>query len=136
LRQEVGRDRSAGVAEQHYRLAVTYQEMGMVDEAIKALLVAARSPRHRFEAAALLGRLYRECGMAEAAVEWFEHAAEAPASSIEAGHALMYDLGEMLERAGESARALAVFLELRIDAGEYRDVAARIGRLSRAQSGD
>jgi hypothetical protein len=74
--------------------------------------------------------------MAEAAVEWFEHAAEAPASSIEAGHALMYDLGEMLERAGESARALAVFLELRIDAGEYRDVAARIGRLSRAQSGD
>jgi hypothetical protein len=42
----------------------------------------------------------------------------------------------MLERAGESARALAVFLELRIDAGEYRDVAARIGRLSRAQSGD
>jgi tetratricopeptide (TPR) repeat protein len=136
LRQEVGRDRSTGVAEQHFRLAVTYHEMGMVDEAIKALLVAARSPRHRFEAAALLGRLYRERGMAEAAVEWFEHAAEAPASSIEAGHALMYDLGEMLERAGESARALAVFLELRIDAGDYRDVAARIERLSRAQSGD
>jgi tetratricopeptide (TPR) repeat protein len=136
FRQEVGRDRSADVAEQHYRLALTYQEMGLVDEATKALLAAVRSPRHRFESAALLGRIFRDRGMVSEAIEWFEHAAEAPASSVEAGHALLYDLGEVLEQAGESARALAVFLELRIDAGGYRDVARRIERLSQDQSGD
>jgi hypothetical protein len=36
---------------------------------------------------------------------------------------------------GETARALAVFMELQADAGEYLDVAARVARLSRAQSG-
>ena len=37
--------------------------------------------------------------------------------------------------AGEIARALAVFLELQADADRYRDVHARIGRLSRVQTG-
>ena len=35
----------------------------------------------------------------------------------------------------EAARALAVYLELRSDAGEFRDVTRRIERLSRAQTG-
>ena len=35
----------------------TYREMGMIDDAIKALELAARSPRQRFDAASMLGRL-------------------------------------------------------------------------------
>jgi hypothetical protein len=48
---------------------------------------------------------------------------------------LLYDLGVTLEEAGESARALAVFLELQADAGDYRDVGPRVDRLSRVQTG-
>src|SRR6185295_3491843 len=47
---------------QHMKLARTYLEMGMLQEATTALKTAARSPRQRFEAAALLGRLYKEHG--------------------------------------------------------------------------
>ena len=51
------------------------------------------------------------------------------------GRELLYDLGAILETVGETARALAVFLELQADAGEYRDVAARVERLARVQTG-
>jgi hypothetical protein len=47
----------------------------------------------------------------------------------------LYDLGVLLEEADEVHRALAVFLELQSEAGDYRDVPSRIDRLARAQSG-
>ena len=120
---------------QHMKLAQTYLEMGMLQEATSSLKTAARSPRRRFEAAALLGRLYREHGEINDAIEWFERAAEATVPTPEEGHALLYDLGLALEDAGETARALAVFLELQANAGEYRDVSDRADRLARVQTG-
>jgi hypothetical protein len=68
-------------------------------------------------------------------VEWLERAAEAPASSAEEAHELLYELGTILESSGETARALAVFIELQADAGDYRDVAARVEHLARVQAG-
>ena len=121
--------------EQHVALARTYQEMGMLDEAVQALQTAVRSPRHRFEAASMLASISRQRGQLVQAVEWMERALEAPAPSPSAGHGLLYTLGETLESLGEVARALAVFLELQADVGEYRDLQARIDRLSRVQTG-
>ena len=92
-------------------------------------------PTHRFEAASLLGRLFLEQNDIPHAVEWFERAAEAPAPSEKEGRELLYDLGRTLDAAGATARALAVFLELQADAGEYKDVAARVDRLSRVRTG-
>ena len=121
-------------AAEQYGLAVTYKELGMIDEAIAALEEAARSPRQRFESAAMLGQLMLERGQTVAAIEWFERAAEAPAPTADAGNALLYDLAETLEKAGEQARALAIFVELEAESGGYRDVAARIDRLSKVQA--
>ena len=81
----------------------------------------------------VLGRLQAERGNRAAALEWFERAAEAPAPTVDAGRALLYDLASVLEDLGETARALAVFGELQADARGFRDVTARIERLSRAQ---
>jgi tetratricopeptide (TPR) repeat protein len=120
---------------QHMKLARTYLEMGMLQEATSYLKTAARSPRRRFEAAALLGRLYRDHGDLTDAIEWLERAAEASVPNPEEAQALLYDLGLALEDAGETARALAVFLELQATAGEYRDVADRVDRLARVQTG-
>jgi hypothetical protein len=40
-----------------------------------------------------------------------------------------------VEQSGDTARALAIFLELQSEAGNYRDVARRVERLSRLESG-
>jgi tetratricopeptide (TPR) repeat protein len=107
----------------------------MLDEAIASLQTAVRSPLHRFAAAAALGRVYERRGEPALAIDWFEQAAEARAAATDEGRELLYDLGVLLDGAGETSRALAVFLELQADAGDYRDVAARIDRLARVQTG-
>jgi tetratricopeptide (TPR) repeat protein len=135
FREEVSRQSGTDDAEQQLKLARTYLEVGMTDEAAVSLTTAARSPRHRFEAASMLGRLYLERDDLQQAIEWMERAAEAPAPSAEDARTLLYDLGVVLQRAGETARALAVFMELQADAGDYRDVSQRIERLSRVQTG-
>jgi len=135
LRSGMSRQTGAKEAAEHLALARTYIDMGMQDEAIAALKTAARVPIHRFEAASLLGRMFQKRNDIPHAVEWFERAAEAPAPTETEGRELLYDLGCILDTAGETARALAVFLELQADAGEFRDVAARVDRLSRVQTG-
>jgi tetratricopeptide (TPR) repeat protein len=135
FRDEVSRQAGDDEAAQHMALAATYLEMGMEDDAVESLKQAARSPRHRFEAGTTLARIFKGRQDLPQAVEWLERAAETPAPTGEAGLALLYDLGTTLESMGETARALAVFMELQADAGEYRDAAARVARLSRAQSG-
>ena len=133
--EEVSREADAALAEQHYKVGLTYRDMGMLPEATGELELAVRSPRFRFEAAALLARLSLQRGAVAEAIEWFERAAEAPAPSMDAARSLLYELGDTLETGGESARALAVFLELQSDAGDYRDVNRRVERLSRVQTG-
>ena len=124
------REQVSSTAGQHYKLALTYHDMGMTEECMKALEVAARSPRYRFQAATLLARMYRQQGKVHEAIDWFERAAETPAPSVDASRALLYELGRALEDDGESVRALAVYLELQAEAGDYRDVGTRIKALS------
>jgi tetratricopeptide (TPR) repeat protein len=120
------------MGEQHLKLAAAYRDIGMMEECLSALEVAARSPRHRFDAASRLAETLRDLGRTREAVEWFERAAEAPAPGVEDGRRLLYELGKTLTDVGESERALAVFLELQADAPDYRDIAVRVRRLSSA----
>lgn len=135
FRNEVSKQSGADQSAQHMKIARTYLEMGLTDEAIPSLRSAAKSPSLRFEAASALGRLYKDRGEAGPAIEWLERAAEAPAPSADDGRALLYDLALTLEEAGESARALAVLLELQAEGAEYKDVAVRAERLAGMQSG-
>ena len=129
---DAGRAQDDSLAAEQLRLGLTYRDMGMTDDAIQALELASRSSRLRFEAASTLGRLYVERGDRGKALEWFERAAEAPAPTLDAGRGLLYELASVLEDLGETSRALAVFGEIQADQRGFRDVTARIERLSRA----
>jgi tetratricopeptide (TPR) repeat protein len=135
MRGESSRRAALEAAEDEYRRGLALYNAGRIDEALPALQAAARAPRLRFATASMLGRIFRKRGMTAQAIEWFERAAEAPAPSPGESHQLLYDLAEALETAGEVARALAICLELQADAGNYRDVTARVDRLAKVTRG-
>ncbi|MGQ0734604.1 MAG: tetratricopeptide repeat protein [Acidobacteriota bacterium] len=121
-------------AAEQYGLAVTYRELGMIDDAIEALQTASRSPSVRFDSAALLATLYLERNEIRKAIEWLERATQTPPTTAAAGHAVLYDLAATLEKAGERAKALEAYSALESESPGYRDVAYRILRLSKLQS--
>jgi tetratricopeptide (TPR) repeat protein len=120
-------------ATEQYRDALGLCKAGRTEEAIAALKEAVRSPRHRFESARLLATIYCEGGKLHDAIEWYERATQA-SPGPEATHDVLYDLGCTLVTAGESDRALAIFLELQAEAPGYRDVSKQLeGLLRRAR---
>jgi hypothetical protein len=134
FREEAAQRGPAEAADEAFQRGLALHAAGRLDDCISALQTAARAPQLRFSAAALLGRVYASRNMTAEAIEWFERAAEAPAPTREEGQTLLYDLAASLERSGEVARALAIFMELQADAGSYRDVPARVTRLANAQT--
>ena len=136
MRAQSARDQQASAALAQYEEGARFIEQGLDREAIAALEAAARAPVMRFKAAARLGRFLIDRGDLNDGVEWLERAAEAPAPSPEEGHDLLYELAGALEAQGESARALAVLMELDAEADGYRDVRTRIMYLTRAQQAE
>jgi tetratricopeptide (TPR) repeat protein len=113
---------------------ITLRDAGKLDQALRAFEIASRSPRHRFQASVCVARIYRERDQITKAIEWFERATQAPATAADDGFELLYELADALEATGETARALAVCLELLADADDFRDVKARVQRLSKVQA--
>ena len=134
MRAKSAREQQASAALGEYEHALQYIEQGLVKEAITALEVAARVPMLRFKAAARLGRMLIDRGDLNEGIEWLERAAEAPAPTPEEGYDLLYELAGALEAQGESARALAILMELDAESDGYRDVRTRIIYLSRQQT--
>ena len=134
MRAKTARDQQASAALGQYEQALQFIEQGLDKEAITALEAAARVPMLRFKAAARLGRILIDRGDLNEGIEWLERAAEAPASSPEEGYDLLYELAGALEAQGETARALAILMELDAESDGYRDVRTRIMYLSRAQT--
>jgi hypothetical protein len=134
LRDGAGRRSPMDEAEQQYKQALALRKAGDIDGCIAALQAASHAPSLRFATALLLARIFRDRGLNSQAVEWFEQAAQVPAPTAAEAHGLLYDLADALEQEGENARALAISLELQADAGDYRDVAVRIERLTKVQA--
>ena len=133
MRAKTAREQQASAALQRYEAGLQLIEQGLDKEAIEELQAAARVPMLRFKAAARLGRLLIDRGELNEGVEWLERAAEAPAPSVEDGYDLLYELAGALEAQGESARALAILMELEAESNGYRDVSTRIMYLARVQ---
>lgn len=107
-------------------------DTGDVGALISELAVAAETPSLRFQAAVQLGRIFLQRGDLAGGIEWLERACGVTAPVRDHGLLARYDLADALERAGQHTRALDVLSDLEMDAGSYRDVSARITRLSRA----
>jgi tetratricopeptide (TPR) repeat protein len=134
LREQASRRSGLDDEEREYKRGLALRAAGDVEGCIASLEKAARSPKLRFSTSWLIARLYRDRGMAPQALEWLERASQASAPNKDDGLQVLYELADGLEQAGETARALAVSLELQADTADYRDIAERVDRLAKVQA--
>jgi tetratricopeptide (TPR) repeat protein len=63
--------------ETHYNLGLAYREIGLLDEAIGELQLAAQATKHPVDCYSLLGSCFVEKGSPDLAIEWYERGLEA-----------------------------------------------------------
>ena len=115
--------------ESRFDLALAYQEMGMLDEAIIEFQIASQVASKTLEAYTLIGRCYMEQGDAMSAVGYFFNAIESGASA-ELATELKYEIGEAYEKADDQELALHWFETVQDENPEFKDVSARIESLN------
>ncbi len=119
----------------HYHMAVAYQEMGLMEEAIREYQDAVNltrpgdGTRRFFQSANLLGHCFMQNGMANHAVTWFTRALETPDISVEESHGLWYELGLAHEANGDEDNAAKYFERVYAENVDFRDVAERVKNL-------
>lgn len=118
--------------ETHYHLAVAYQEMGLMEEAIKEFQDAINftqpedGSRRFFRCSNLLGHCFFQNGMANLAVKWFLRALETPDLTDEESHGIFYELGLAYEAEGSVEESARYFEQIYAENVDFRDVAERV----------
>ena len=130
--QQIGRDDY----ESRYNLGVAYREMGLLDEAIAELQLAAADPQRLAECASMLAECYADQGKATRSVKWLEKGLAVPGLPAERRRDLQYRLATACEASGAASRALGLYRELQAEDRGFRDVAEKVRALSAAADPD
>ena len=116
----------SGDAQGHYDLAMTYREMGLLEQAIEAFRNAAVDPAFVVRCAEMIGRSLLDEGRFDEAAREFEAGLNLPGLTPMARADLRYQLGLAHEAAGRAQEALAEFERVYAMHASYPDVALKI----------
>lgn len=139
--EEIFREFKKGVEKQlgsedydtRYNLGIAYKEMGLLDEAIAEFQLASKDETRLLECCSMLGLCFLEKGMPEIAIKWFEKGQGAPGRSDEEYNGLRYDLAQAHEAAGNTERALELYMDIYRVNARFRDVRERVRGLQAAK---
>ena len=129
FKQGVAENLSPEDFDTHYNLGIAYREMGLIDEAIGEFEIAIKSPDYMIGCCSLLGLCFRDKGEADTAMDWYRRGLAEPDLLEQERHALLYDLAETYETAGDLESARKAFGEISTVDGGYRDVGERLAAL-------
>lgn len=119
----------------HYQMAVAYQEMGLLEDAIREFqdaidLVGPNDKTRRFfHCATLLGHCFMQKDMPNLALMWLNRALETSDLNSDEKQGIWYEIGNAYQSAEESEKALAYFEKIYAVNVDYRDVGERIQSL-------
>jgi tetratricopeptide (TPR) repeat protein len=116
----------SGDAQGHYDLAMTYREMGLLDQAIEAFRNAAVDAAFTVRCTEMIGRSLLDEGRFDDAAREFETGLNLPGLTPMARADLRYQLGLAQEAAGRPQEALAEFERVYAMQASYPDVALKI----------
>jgi tetratricopeptide (TPR) repeat protein len=117
-------------------MAVAYQEMGLIEEAIKeyqdavSLVRPNDGTRRFFQCANLLGHCFMQSGMAHLSLTWYKRALETEGLSDEEKQGLWYELAGAFEAEGDTENAERYYEQVYAENVHFRDVGERIRNLS------
>ena len=120
----------------HYHTAVAYQEMGLLDEAIREFqdavgLVQPNDPTRRFfHCANLLGHCFMQKSMPKHALTWYQRALETPGLGDEEKQGIWYELALAYEAEGDLDNAGRYFEQVYAENIDFRDVSERIKNIA------
>ena len=139
IRSEFGLEDSETVDDSdydtHYHTAVAYQEMGLLEDAIREFQDAVNlvkpndGSRRFFQCANLLGHCFLQNGKANHAVTWIKRALETNDISDEEHHGLWYELALAYEADGDTENSALYFEQVYAENIDFRDVAERVKNL-------
>ncbi|MFL6582923.1 MAG: tetratricopeptide repeat protein [Chthoniobacterales bacterium] len=109
---------------------------GRFREAVAELQRARQNPHARLRAMNLLGRCYRELGMLDLAARQLQEAAREIGTMDAMKKAIVYELGTVYERMGDSEKSIACMKEIYEADYGYRDVAVRVEQSYNSGSGN
>lgn len=125
VRQQV----ADGDSSTHYDLGVAYKEMGLLNDAVAELELAAGDPAKECLCRSMIGTIQLELGDLEAAADAYLKGLSAKQKTVEQEMNLYYDLGVVYEMTGNKEEALYYLKKIaRRDPG-YRDVQDKIAAL-------
>lgn len=113
----------------HYDLAVAYQEMGLVEDAIAQFRVAARDPKRACGCLGMIALLHRQAGRLDDAAEALVRGLSLSQKTVSQEFGLYYALGEVYEQKGDPDEAIYYFGRIRRRDPNYRGVSERIEKL-------
>ncbi len=136
FRNELGIEESEPIGdsdyETHFSTAVAYQEMGLIEEAIKefqealTLVKPNDGTRRFFSCANLLGHCFMQQNMPNLALKWFQRTLETAGLTEEEKQGLWYELAGAYEAEGDLENAGRYFEQVYAENVNFRDVSERI----------
>jgi tetratricopeptide (TPR) repeat protein len=140
LRSELGIEETEVIIdndfETQFQTAVAYQEMGLMEQAIREFQDAAAlvSPndgsRRFFNCANLLGHCFMEMGKPNLAAKWHLRSLESFEISDEERQGVWYELGIAYEADGDVTSAAKYFEQVYAENIDFRDIGTRIKNLA------
>ncbi len=119
-----------------YNTATAYQEMGLLEEAIKAyqeaanLVSQADGTRRFFQCSNLIAHCFMQLGKPHVATTWYERALESPTLTPEEKQGLWYEYANACESNGDHKKAAHYFELVYAENIDYRDVGERLRNMA------
>jgi tetratricopeptide (TPR) repeat protein len=119
-------DRNPTDLQLRFELGEQLINAGQFREALPELQRARQNPNARLKAMNLLGRCYRELNMMDLAMKQLEEAAREITSMDAMKKEIVYNLGLVYEKMGETEKSLSCMKQIYEADYGYRDVAERV----------
>jgi tetratricopeptide (TPR) repeat protein len=130
FKEGVAKQVSDNDAQSRYDLGVAYKEMGLIDDAIRELDLAARDPKRECICRHMIGNIQVERGRINEAIEAYLQGLHAQVRTPEQETVLCYEAGMAYEATKRPKEALVYFQRVMRRDPNHRDVQERVRRLS------